>query len=234
MNNQLVRFFAIFLFAGGMFLASCGEDGVTDACADITCPANSECFLGDCICNNGFEKDSLGNCVCPDGFAVDSTGNCVDACTIVDCGVNATCDTGTCICDFGYTFDADGACTVEIREAAYGNYNVDEICIEYFNGTTGNTFNASFGMEIVASSMDITKVVMLDFANSTNSVVATFVTSDSLTIDEGQEVTVDGLAFLVVDGTAKITDAEINMDYNLANPDNGEIEYLCNALAEKQ
>lgn len=236
MKNNLLNLFVFCLFAGGLLLASCGDD---DVCADANCPANSTCFLGDCVCDNGFVQDSLtGACVCPAGFAIDADGNCIDGCSVITCGDNSECVDGACVCDAGFEADADGNCTIETRAKFFGNYSVSEICIEYFssNDSLGTSFTASYSLSIATATTGVSNLVLTGLGDSgTDVVTATLVGSDSLTINPSQDITVGGSEFRVVSAGGKINAdrSMINLNYSLANPANGDVEFICDGDATR-
>lgn len=59
MKRNLFWLFSLVALTTLFTVTSCEKD----ACKDVVCDANSDCFDGECICKVGFEKDASGNCV---------------------------------------------------------------------------------------------------------------------------------------------------------------------------
>nr|XP_039267301.1 neurogenic locus notch homolog protein 3-like isoform X3 [Styela clava] len=113
---------------------------IRDACAGISCPDNSVCINGDCICQPPLRKDESGQCVsgslcdnfppcgrneecrvnsdglpecqCMSGFIRNPRGSgCIaDPCSTLDCGDNSVCVRGRCRCSPGFRENDSGNC----------------------------------------------------------------------------------------------------------------------------
>ena len=103
MNKTVIIIVSILVLAGvgvGIyFLVKNGGSKCDPKCAKN----NEECKKGDCVCKDGFSKDTNDNCVskCTDTSCgtneVCKDGTCVSKCTDTSCGTNEVCKDGTCV-----------------------------------------------------------------------------------------------------------------------------------------
>jgi len=82
--NKKLFFLLPMLFLGAflMFTPGCGE---ADPCKEVVCGDGGDCFLGECGCKVGYDKDATGNCV-ESRIKFIGTYNTTESCTPVSTG----------------------------------------------------------------------------------------------------------------------------------------------------
>lgn len=143
-----------------------------------------------------------------------------DPCKDIDCGAYGDCFEGDCVCNVGYEKDAEGLCTIEMRAKFIDTYNTTESCTPPSTGSYSN--------QITASGSDVSKVVISNFGDSGQNVVAT-VDGNTITVPS-TTITAFGQTF-DIQASGSITGNVVTITYEARQ--GGALQFTCTKTMTK-
>ncbi|MFZ4634007.1 MAG: hypothetical protein ACOYNO_07365 [Saprospiraceae bacterium] len=90
--NKKILFLSVLMGALVMFAPSC-SDSESDACKDVDCGTNGDCFSGNCVCDDGYELGTDKKCSVLSREKFLGSYNATEACNVsgtYSCNINTS------------------------------------------------------------------------------------------------------------------------------------------------